>query len=63
MSEALPDTKVFLTQTACEIIRADMKEFIEKHDLLCRLRGISIFHEEAFQVSLKEINRRMKSKP
>lgn len=52
-----------LTQLAGEIIHSEIKGLLERHELYCRLRGISRFHEEVFQVSLKEIKRRMKSKP
>jgi hypothetical protein len=38
-----------------------MKALLERHELYCRLRGISKFHEEVFQVSLKEIKRRTKN--
>jgi hypothetical protein len=65
MITTLPEANSFrlaqFTALAYEIIHSEMKALLERHELYCRLRGISKFHEEVFQVSLKEIKRRTKN--
>jgi len=56
-------TAIYMTQLAGEIIHSDMVTLLNKHEMYIRLRDISRIHEEAFQVSLKELKRRAKFKP
>jgi len=62
MITTIPEAKSFrlanFTQIASNIINADMKNLIDRHELYIRLRDLSSFHAEVFNVSLKELKRR-----